>query len=100
MELMSSGFLPFVSNRALPTLDCNAENLSLPLGSQSSARFTALLQRLHTPSKSMMGRLSDSNTRRDVAFGSRSSGCCVFDVGVGGESYNEDTDVKLDLMHL
>mmetsp|Transcript_21098 Transcript_21098/g.37958 ORF Transcript_21098/g.37958 Transcript_21098/m.37958 type:complete len:108 (+) Transcript_21098:170-493(+) len=48
MELISSAFLPLASSNDRPTLDCNAENRSLPFGSQSSATLTAALHMLHT----------------------------------------------------
>eukprot|EP00957_Ditylum_brightwellii_P010430 789199-Ditylum_brightwellii.AAC.1 len=61
--LISSACRPLAWSKARPTLDCRAAKRSLPDGSQSKAIFTALLQRLQTPSNRMMGRLRDDMNR-------------------------------------
>mmetsp|Transcript_184 Transcript_184/g.294 ORF Transcript_184/g.294 Transcript_184/m.294 type:complete len:132 (-) Transcript_184:38-433(-) len=98
MELMSSFFRPLTSSSALPTFDCKAENRSFPFGSQSKAKFTAPLQRLQTPSKRIMGRLSVSKTRCETILGSSQSGSWLVDEDwskkvVFGVDTNDDLDM-------
>mmetsp|Transcript_18898 Transcript_18898/g.43820 ORF Transcript_18898/g.43820 Transcript_18898/m.43820 type:complete len:277 (+) Transcript_18898:133-963(+) len=96
IELMSSARLPLASRSDRPTLDCRAENRSFPFGSQSRARFTALLHRLHTPSKSMIGRWSSLlNTLDDTAFGSRRSGV-VSEMIRSAEDDDDDDDAAVE----
>ena len=69
IELISLASRPKYCNNDLPTFDCNAAKRKLACGSQSMAKLTALLHRLHTPSKSMIGRVSVWNTLFKTAAG-------------------------------
>jgi hypothetical protein len=69
IELISLASRPKYCNNDLPTFDCNAAKRKLACGSQSMAKLTALLHRLHTPSKSMIGRVSVWNTVLRTAAG-------------------------------
>jgi hypothetical protein len=66
---ISSASRPASTNSARPTDDCNAANRTDPRArsrSCFSAKFTAPLHRLHTPSYSTIPRSSFANSARDV----------------------------------
>merc|ERR1712194_845522 len=80
IELISSADRPFAINRDRPTLDCKAQNRNRPSGSQSNAKFTALLQRLQTPSNSITGRRSFRKTLNETILGSSSKRRLLFPI--------------------
>jgi len=58
MEEISVGFLPDRRRSACPALDWREANRRFPIESLSRAKLTPPLQRLQTPSKRTIGRLS------------------------------------------